>query len=93
MEHGTAIIDLVQEDWEVFSERLIETNGAGRLLEAIIHSGGDDDSGEPLLSASDPYVAQHRRWSHDTLAGYLAGVCQRGQIKPDPSTHVSGCRL
>src|SRR5207302_10708564 len=65
MEYGTAIIDLVQEDWEVFSERLVEADGAGRLLEAIMHSGWDDDSGEPLLGAHDPYVRD--RWTHDTL--------------------------
>lgn len=83
MEHGTAIIDLIQEDWEVFSERLLETDGAGRLLEAIMHSGWDDDSGELLLGASDPYVAHHRRWSHDTLEDIWQQFAD--EVKSDPT--------
>ena len=82
-EHGTAIIDLVQEDWAVFSERLLETDGAGRLLEAIMHSGWDDDSGEPPLGASDPYVAHHRRWSHDTLVYIWQQFAD--EVKLDPT--------
>lgn len=83
MEHGTAIIDLVQEDWEVFSERLLEADGAGRLLEAIMHSGWDDDSGEPPLGAYDPYVAHHRRWTHDTLGDIWEQFAV--EVKADPS--------
>jgi hypothetical protein len=64
---GTAILDLIQDDWEVFSERLIDNGRAGLLLEGIMRSGWDDDSGEPVLSASDPYVAHHSHWTHDTL--------------------------
>ena len=67
MEYGTEIIDLVQKDWGVFSEHLIENDDAGQLLEAIMHLGWDADDGEQFLAASDPYVARHRRWSHDTL--------------------------
>lgn len=87
MEHGTAIIDLVQEDWEGFSEHLFETNGAGRLLEAIMRSGWDDDSGEPLLSASDPYVARHRRWSHDTLADIWEEFAD--EVKSNPTRPIT----
>jgi RES domain-containing protein len=83
MEDGTAIIDLVQEDWEVFSERLIETACAGRLLEAIMHSGWDDDSGDPPLGASDLYVAHHRRWSHDTLDDIWQQFAD--EVKSDPN--------
>lgn len=83
MEYGTAIIDLVQEEWAVFSERLLESDGAGLLLEAIMHSGWDDDSGEPLLDASDPYVARHRRWSHDTLEDIWQQFAD--EVKSDPT--------
>lgn len=83
MEHGTAIIDLIQEDWDVFSERLIQNDSVGRLLEAIMHSGWDDDSGEPLLGASDPYVASHRRWSHDTLEDIWQQFAD--EVKSDPT--------
>lgn len=67
LEYGTPIVDLIQNDWEVFSECLIERGGTDALLESILHSGWDDDDGEPLLNASDLYVAHHRSWSHDTL--------------------------
>ena len=83
MEHGTAIIDLVQHDWEVFSERLIKTGDVGRLLEAIMHSGWDDDSGEPPLGASDHYVARHRHWSHDTLEEIWQEFAD--EVKSDPT--------
>ncbi|TKS58978.1 MAG: hypothetical protein EWM72_02630 [Nitrospira sp.] len=86
LEHGTAIIDLVQQDWEVFSERLFDSNSAGRLLESIMHSGWDDDSGEPLLGASDPYVARHRRWSYDTLEDIWQQFAD--EVKSDPSRPI-----
>lgn len=83
MEQGTPIIDLVQQDWEVFSERLFESDNAGRLLEVIMHSCWDDDSGEPLLGASDHYVARHRHWSHDTLENIWQQFADK--VKLDPS--------
>src|SRR5919106_739768 len=65
MERGTPIVMLIQDDWGVFSERLVDLNREGPLLEAIMEAGWDDDSGEPLLSAYDPYVDSH--WYHETL--------------------------
>lgn len=53
MERGAPIADLVQKD--------------GVLLESIMATGWDDDSGLPPLDASDPYVACHRHWGHTTL--------------------------
>ena len=82
LEYGTPIVDLIQDDWEVFSERLVERDGTGALLEGILHSGWDDDDGEPPLGASDPYVARHRTWSHDTLADIWEGFVER--VKEDP---------
>jgi len=86
LEHGTPIVDLIQDDWEVFSERLVERGGAGALLETILHSGWDDDSGEPPLGASDPYVARHRTWSHDTLADIWEEFAER--VKEDPTREM-----
>ena len=83
MEHGTPIVALIQDDWEVFSERLIESGREGVLLESIMATGWDDDDGLPLLCASDPYVARHRRWSHDTLDEIWEEFAE--QVKADPS--------
>ena len=65
LERGIPIVELIQRDWDVFSERLLERGGEGRLLEAIMHSGWDDDSGEGPLGALDCYLPH--AWSHDTL--------------------------
>ena len=65
MERGTPIVMLIQGDWGVFSERLVDLDREGPLLEATMEAGWDDDSGEPLLSAYDPYVDSH--WYHETL--------------------------
>lgn len=67
IEAGDAILYLIQDDWEVFSEKLIENDRAGMLLEAIMISGWDDDSGDPILGAYDLYVARHNHWTHDKL--------------------------
>jgi RES domain-containing protein len=82
LEYGTPIVDLIQDDWEVFSERLVERGGAGALLESILYSGWDDDDGGPPLGASDPYVARHRTWSHDTLADIWEKFAERVKEAP-----------
>ncbi len=86
LEYGTPILDLIQDDWEVFSERLLEGDGAGPLLESILHSGWDDDDGEPPLGAADPYVARHRTWSHDTLGDIWHEFAERA--KEDPTQEL-----
>lgn len=83
LEHGTPILDLIQDDWEIFSERLVEQDGAGSLIENVMLCGWDDDDGEPPLHASDPYVARHRTWSHDTLADIWENFAE--QVKEDPT--------
>lgn len=86
LEYGTPIVDLIQDDWEVFSERLVERGGAGALLDSILYSGWDDDDGEPPLGSSDPYVARHRTWSHDTLADIWEEFAER--VKEDPTREL-----
>jgi RES domain-containing protein len=66
LETGWPILDLIQADWGVFSERLVERGGAGELLEAIMRSGRDDDDGQPPFSAAADYV--RTRWCHLSLA-------------------------
>lgn len=83
LEVGSAILDLVQGDWEVFSESLIENDRAGQLLEAIMRSGWDDDSGEPILAASDLYVGRHNHWTHDTLEDIWQQFAD--EVKSDPT--------
>jgi RES domain-containing protein len=65
MESGEPIVMLIQDRWQVFSDDLVTANREGALLEAIMDSGWDDDSGEPRLSAYDHYVDSP--WYHETL--------------------------
>lgn len=52
---GDSLVFLVQDEWDVFSEWLYESGRAAELLEDILNSDWDDDSGEPPISASDAY--------------------------------------
>jgi RES domain len=82
-EPGTPIVMLIQDDWEVFSERLIERDGADALLESIMHTGWDDDDGTWPLGANDPYVGRDRVWSHTTLAEIWEQFAEEVRASPD----------
>lgn len=62
---GTPIFDLIQDDWDVFSDRLIKRGGAKGLVRAIMNSGWDDDDGEPFFSPTEHYVRHD--WNAMTL--------------------------
>jgi len=44
-EDGDLLIDLIQDDWNVFSSRVIESGKAEMLLDTISRAGWDDDDG------------------------------------------------
>src|SRR2546430_4173356 len=43
---GEMLVDLIQGDYEIFEEDLHTSGKAARLLEDIMRTGWDDDSGE-----------------------------------------------
>lgn len=90
---GNPLLTLVQEDWDVFSERLIEAGMADTLLEELANFNWDDDSGEPQFSTTDLYT--HRvSWSHDTLEDILENVIhQLGEDPDNPEIPCSGKAL
>jgi hypothetical protein len=53
---GSPLIRLVQDDWQVFNDDLLDEDGQVDLLEEIGNSDWDDDDGEPLLDARESYV-------------------------------------
>lgn len=83
MDRGDCIIDLIQGHWEVFSDSLYESGRAGKLLEAIMLTGWDDDDGEPPLGASDEYVACQDHWRHDSLENIWEQYCR--DVKNEPT--------
>lgn len=63
---GERLIDLVQWDWDVFSDKLNE-NATERLLEEIVNSDWDNDNGEPRVDASELYTGRLSIW-HESQA-------------------------
>jgi RES domain-containing protein len=61
---GERLSVLLDDHWGVFSEELVQNGSDSRLLTAILRSGWDDDSGEPLFDPRELYVwrgePQHR---------------------------------
>lgn len=60
-DNGYTLISLVQDEWMVFSDKLHCAGESGGLLESIVNSNWDDDSGEPPIDANNTYV------KHETL--------------------------
>jgi hypothetical protein len=83
METGEPLIRLVQEDWDVFDERIIASGQADALLESIMDSGWDDDDGLPPVGAWEHYVRATDRWYHESLSELWARFSE--DVKRDPS--------
>jgi RES domain-containing protein len=54
-ESGEPIVQLIQWHWSVFEEDTLGENMQARLLEKIVNSDWDDDSGEDKLNARELY--------------------------------------
>jgi hypothetical protein len=52
---GEPLIDLVQGDWEIFSEPLFNSDGAAQLLQDMLLASWDDDSGNPLPDGRESF--------------------------------------
>lgn len=70
---GRLLLNSVQEDWGVFSPRLVKRNRAGNPLLRLANYGWDDDSGESQFNLIDLYTTRVS-WSHETLEQALQGV-------------------
>lgn len=88
MECGEPIVTLIQGHWNIFSDDLVVSNREGALLEAIMDSGWDDDSGEPPLSAYDHYVDSP--WYHETLDQTWEDFADEVKRDPTRSLQIRG---
>ncbi len=79
---GTQLLDLVQEDWDVFGDPLIQTDRAYDLLEDILNCNWDDDSGESPINARELYTRTESLF-HDSLSEKWAEF--REQATKDPT--------
>jgi RES domain-containing protein len=75
---GDTIISLVQDGWHVFSDKLHESGESRKLLEDILNSDWDDDSGEFPVNAFDTYR------SRETLPEVESWEAFCDEVKADP---------
>lgn len=72
---GEPLIDLIQEDYEVFSDDLICNAQAERLLNDILRLDWDDDSGDAYPDAGELYVRRGDQWGRTRMAEEWAEYC------------------
>ncbi|ANB72610.1 hypothetical protein AYM40_26830 [Paraburkholderia phytofirmans OLGA172] len=80
---GEMLIYAIQWDYEVFEDGLYCSDGAAGLLEDILATGWDDDSGESPVRAHELY---RRSWTGPTMLDewneYCAAVKEHPRRKP-----------
>jgi len=77
---GDFLIDLLQDEHEVFNKELYENGDADQLLDDIMWSGWDHDTGEPPVRARDLY----RRLLTELMAEEWQEFCARVKDHPQP---------
>jgi hypothetical protein len=77
------LLDLMQWDYMIFEDGLYTSGSAGQLLEDIMMTGWDDDSGDPPVSASELYTLRSNLWYHSTMVEEWKEFCEK--VKEDPS--------
>lgn len=81
-EAGDLIVDLVQEDWDVFSQRLLDQGDPGSLLEEALNAHWDDDSGESPFSSRELYQRVTDIWHHTSMADEWEEYCRVARSNP-----------
>ncbi|MFM0016534.1 RES family NAD+ phosphorylase [Paraburkholderia sediminicola] len=80
---GDMLIDTIQWDYEVFDDSLYCSDGAASLLEDILLTGWDDDSGESPVRAHELYRRSLGPTMLEEWNEYCADVKQHPDKKPD----------
>ncbi len=81
--HGDMLVDLIQWDYEIFEDDLYTSDTAARLIDEIMQTGWDDDSGEAPVRAHELYYPRSSLWHHTTMAEEWKEFCEK--VKEDPS--------
>jgi hypothetical protein len=86
LDHGSPLVNLIQEDWYVLSDAVIGNDRASALIEDIVNSDWDDDSGESPVDADDLWTRNDSLW-HESLsekwADFRARVLAHPDLEPD----------
>jgi RES domain-containing protein len=80
---GYSLISLVQDGWYVFSDRLHESGNSKDLLEDILNSDWDDDSGEWPVDAWDTYRAREVLPEVESWEAFCDAVAEEPEAEPD----------
>ena len=80
---GYSLISLVQDGWYIFSDKLHETDESRRLLEDILNSDWDDDSGEPPIDAFDTYLSREVLPEVESWEAFCDAVKEEPEAEPD----------
>lgn len=80
---GVSLIDAVQDEWYVFSDKL-HTSGRSRgLLEDILNSDWDDDDGEAPVDAWDTVRRREVLPDLESWAGFCLDVREHPDLEPE----------
>lgn len=80
---GESLIQMIQDDYDVFSDELFSSGRAEQLLDDILQSGWDDDSGDAFPSATELYVRSSDEWGHEPLAQAWQDYCTKVKENPE----------
>lgn len=80
--NGEPLLQVIQCDYEVFDDKLLVSDAAAHLLEDILQSRWNDDSGEGLVGAYDLYVRSSEQWGQTTMADGWLDFCE--EVKEHP---------
>jgi hypothetical protein len=81
LDDGDLLWCLFDDDWGVFSERLLGAEKAGVLVTAVMRTGWDDD-GELPVHGDDLYTRRQSIW-HTPLDEAWNGFCRAVMLDPD----------
>jgi hypothetical protein len=82
-DNGYTLISLVQDEWMVFSDKLHSAGESGGLLEDIVNSNWDDDSGEPPIDANNTYVKHETLEDIESWDSFCDAVAEDPDAEPE----------
>lgn len=86
-EAGEILTDLIQDDWEIFSDALLNSDKATELIVAIQLSGWEKDSGEDLIDTGTLY-SRRRSIYHTPPAQAWERYCEDIKEEPDSNPEI-----